>query len=161
MSSAPETLEQELVGDLMALGDRFTDEEFCSELYRALARNAWRKETGPEGRLALSFTRAEQLVNELRARRGYEPLALAQTGGEGEISGLVAGELERLGWHGDAVDASTHDPERLTHPASPPPRDQGERQAPADPSDWERRAHEEADAALREHPRAGSRRETD
>lgn len=161
MSESAEALEQELVNDLMRLGDRFADDEFCADLYRALARNAWRKDAGPEGRLALSFSRAEQVVNELRARHGQEPVTLAQTGGEGDVSDLAAGELGRLGWRGEAVDTSTHDPERLTHPASPPPPEQGERQAPVEPSDWERRAHEEADAELREHPRAGSRRQGD
>ena len=90
MATTPEALEQELRDDLATLEERFADEEFSSELYRALANNRWRKEGGAEEHVSLSWSRAERLVNELRERFGHEPLTLAQTGGEGEVSDLVA-----------------------------------------------------------------------
>ena len=146
MSQAAETLEAQLLRDLGGLGDRFVDDEFSSELYRALTNNRWQKESGPEGAVSLSWSRAEELVNELRSRAGREPLALAQTGGEGEVSDLVAGELGRLGWRARALNTSRRDEQHLTQPESPPPADHGQRHAPADDArDWEQRAHEEAD----------------
>ena len=150
MGGSAETLERELVLDLATLAERFADEEFSSELYRALTNNKWRNERAPEAHVSLSWNRAEELVNELRARVGEAPLTLAQTGGEGEVSDLVSGELGRLGWRADPLDTSTRDAAHLTQPESPPPAEQGERQAPvSDSSEWERRAHEEADRHFR------------
>ena len=144
-----ETLERELISDLATLGERFADEEFSTELYRALTNNRWRKSEGRE-HVSLSWSRAEDLVNELRERFGEPPLTLAQTGGEGEISDLVRGELEPLGWRAEALDTSRRDEEHLTHPESPPPPEQGERQAPVgDSGAWEREAHEEAERQRR------------
>ena len=153
MSETAEILERELLRDLTDLGDRFADEEFCSELYRALAGAAWRKQGGSEGHLALSWTRAERLVNELRARHGASELTLAQTGGEGDVSDVVADELARLGWQ--AEPRERRDAGHLAEPESPPPPDQ------AGPADWEEQAHEEADAQLRQHPRGGTSRQLD
>jgi hypothetical protein len=58
MSEAAERVERELVRDLATLGGHIADEEFCFELYRALANNAWRKEAGPGGEASLSWAGA-------------------------------------------------------------------------------------------------------
>ncbi len=154
MAQAAETLERELVRDLETLADRIgRDEEFCGDLYRALTNNRWRKHGGPEGHVSLSWSRTEELVNDVRGRQGKEPLALAQTGGEGEVSELVRDALGRFGWRPEPLDTGEHDPEHLTQPESPPPADQGERMAPVDdPRRSEREAHEQADEYLAEHP---------
>jgi hypothetical protein len=136
-------LEYQLFRDLGTLDERLDDEEFASELYRALANRAW---TNGEGHVSLSWRRAEEVVNELRARRGREALPLAQTGGEGNVSDLVGGELGRLSWRSHAFDAHSHDPQHRTRPEAPPPPEQGERFAPVeDAHAWERLAHEEAE----------------
>lgn len=147
-----EELERHLTEDLATLGDRFVDEEFCSALYRALAGNALRPASdGESGRLSLSWKRAENLVNELRERAGREPMSLAQTGDEGQVSSTVADELRRLDWTLRPRDTSEHDDAHLASPHDAPPADQGERRAPVDTdeTDWEQRAHEEADAGER------------
>ncbi len=146
MTETAQMLEHALAADLARLRDRFVDEEFSGDLYRALSGKAWTKD-GEDGHVALSWTRAEQLVNEQRARIGYEPLALAQTGGEGDVSELVAGELGRIGWQ--AQDRERSDADHLSRPESPPPPGQGERMAPTPPSDWEDRAHEDAERERR------------
>ena len=154
MTETAETLEQELVRDLAPLGERLArDEEFCADLYRALANNRWRKEGGPDGHVALSWSRAEALVNDLRTGEEKEALVLAQTGGEGEVSDLMRDELGRLGWTSEPLDTSEHDPEHLSQPESPPPPETGERDAPVeDPHAWEREAHAAADEHLEQHP---------
>ena len=119
-----EALERELVDDLTVLEQRFADEEFSTELYRALANNVWRKDGRPQP-LSLSWRRAEELVNELRIRYRQEPLEVAQTGGEGEVSDLVERELGTLGWSARPLDTDRREPEHLTSPESPPPRDHG------------------------------------
>ena len=147
MTGSAEILERELANDLTTLEERFADDEFSTQLYRALTNNAWSKEGGPEGRVSLSWSRAETFVNELRARQGQDALTLAQTGGEGEISDLIASELGRLGWSADELDTSRRDPAHLTQPESPPPAEQGERDAPTgEEGEWEAIAHEEAEA---------------
>jgi hypothetical protein len=140
-------IERALARDLDQLGDRLLDEEFSTELYRALANRRWRKDGGPDGAVSLSWSRAEELVNDLRARRGREPLELAQTGGEGELSDTVEGELGRIGWRSEPLNTARHDEAHAAQPAeSPPPADSGERHAPVeDPGGWEREAHREAD----------------
>jgi hypothetical protein len=146
--SESDTAETQLLDDLATLGDRFTDEQFCTELYRALAGGHLTKNGAA---VAPSWSRAEELVNWLRSEHGRDPNALAQTGDEGDVSDLVAGELQRLGWRVRARDTSTQDPAHVSSPGSPPPADQGERRAPiSDPHEWERQAHEEA-----EHARLG------
>ena len=140
-----EALEGELWRDLETLEQRFADEEFSTELYRALTNNLWRKDGGPQGHLTLSWGRAEKIVNSLRVRFGEQPLTLAQTGGEGEVSDVVGDELGRLGWRSQPLNTERHDPSHLGEPASPPPPDHGERRAPVDPTEWEDRAHTEAE----------------
>jgi hypothetical protein len=149
MTETAESLEQALARDLHALEDRFVDEEFSTQLYRTLAGCALERD-GADGRVALSWRRAEELVNEQRVRIGYEALVLAQTGREGELTDLVAGELGRLGWRARPRSTDEHDPDHLSSPESPPPPDHGERMAPVeDSSAWERRAHEDAERERR------------
>jgi hypothetical protein len=61
------------------------------DLYRALANRTWHHEEATGGHVALSWRRAEEVVNDLRATVGAAPLTLAQTGGEGEVSGDRSG----------------------------------------------------------------------
>ena len=68
---------------------RFADERFCTDLYRALAGAGW-SHADAEAPVVLSWSRAEELVNSLRARFGHPPLELAQGGAEGEIARTVA-----------------------------------------------------------------------
>lgn len=146
MTRVSDQLELELVRDLETLGEQLDDEAFSSDLYRALTNRAWHKPRAGKGHVSLSWKRAEEIVDELRARRGREPLPLAQTGGEGEISQLVGAELDRLGWRSVPLDTRSRDPEHQVRPASPPPQEQGARFAPVDdPHEWERLAHEEAE----------------
>ena len=144
-------LERDLTNDLATLGDRLVDERFCGDLYRMLAGNALVRGDGSGGRLSLSWRRAEELVNALRERVDSEPMTLAQTGGEGEASDTVADELRRLGWIPRPRDTSAHDDSHIASPPDPPPPGQGERQAPVGPdeTDWQERAHAEADAGER------------
>jgi len=101
--------------------------------------------------VALSWSRAERLVNELRERRGAEPLVLAQTGGEGEIGDLARDVLERTGWRAEPLDTSENDPAHASESdESPPPKATGERLSPvSDSRGWEREAHREAEASRR------------
>lgn len=139
--------EAQLIGDLDTLGERFTDEGFSTELYRALAGGRLTKDGAT---VAVSWNRAEAIVNGLRENGDRAPLTLAQTGGEGELSDLVADELRGLGWKWEPRDPGRNDPAHSGQPDSPPPADAGERQAPVSPSgDWERQAHDEAEAARR------------
>ena len=144
------TLERLLLDDLDVEGERAADESFCTDLYRALARSVWRNDRDAEGRLSPSFARAEWLVNEWRARRGAEPLALAQTGGEGEVAAAVEDVLGRLGWTHAPLATDRDDPAHLGLDASPPPPDHGERMAPGpSAAEEERAAHAAADAERR------------
>jgi len=102
-------LEDALLRDLFPLRDRLRDEWFARELYQALTNTAWRKQDGPDGHLSLSWKRAEGIVNELRERDGEAPLELAQTGGEGELSPMLAEELAGLGWTSAPLDTGRHD----------------------------------------------------
>ena len=115
-----EDLERELIRDLGTLEERFADDEFSRDLYRALTNSIWRKDGGPDGHLSISWGRAEEIVNELRGRRAQDPLTLAQTGGEGEVSDLVGGELDRLGWRHRPLNTGRDDPEHAGKPDSPP-----------------------------------------
>jgi hypothetical protein len=151
-----EDIERALVRDLDQLGDRFLDEAFSAELYRALANRRWRRDGGPEGAVSLSWSRAKQVVNELRARRDGEPLELAQTGGEGELSDTVEGELGRIGWRSEPLNTGRHDEAHAGRATdSPPPADTGDRHAPVeDARGWEREAHREAEASRLGQPDA-------
>ena len=144
------TLERLLLDDLDVEGERAADDKFCTDLYRALARSVWRNDRDPDGQLSPSFARAEWLVNEWRARRGAEPMTLAQTGGEGEVSGTVEDVLGRFGWSRRALPTDRDHPAHLGMDESPPPRDHGERMAPVPSSEEQERAAHEAAEAERE-----------
>jgi hypothetical protein len=123
MTTTSLALELELVIDLEALTERFDDEEFCRDLYRALANNVWHKDDGPDGHVSFSWKRAEQLVNELRRQfAGREPLPLARSGGEGEISQLVRDRLGRLGWRARGLNTERGDVDHLPAADAPPTR---------------------------------------
>ena len=98
MGAPLETLEGELVRDLDDLSDRLGDERLCVELYRSLTNRRLSKKEGPDGHLVLSWSRAADVVNELRAHEHYEPLPLARSGGEGVASETVLDELAAHGW---------------------------------------------------------------
>jgi len=140
-------LEQELRQDLTALEDRFAnDNQFSRDLYRALANNTWRK-GGSGAHVALSWGKAEELVNELRARVAEDPLELEQTGGEGEIDDSVRADLEALGWTAQPLNTSRHDPQHVSQGEEPPPKGTGQQHAPAErDGEWAEVAHAEADA---------------
>ena len=136
MEASPDAAERELLQDLASLEERFADERFSHELYQALASTVWTKE-GLDAELAPSWSRAEELVNDLRDQFGHDPLVLAQTGGEGAISVLVADELGGLGWSGRPLDTGRDEEAHLDRDGAPPKTAGG--------SEWERQAHEEAD----------------
>jgi hypothetical protein len=99
MGAANETLEGQLVNDLEGLSGRFGDDRFCAEVYRALTNRTLSNDDQPHAYLVLSWNRAADCVNELRAREDHEPLPLAGSGGEGVVSELVLDELTANGWH--------------------------------------------------------------
>jgi hypothetical protein len=149
MTADPQALERALATDLAKLGSLFIDEDFCIETYRALCNVAWfRDESG--GHVALSWTLAERLVNDLRADQGYAPMTLAQTGGEGRVARRVDEQLGRLGWGHRPEPTDRHDDQHVWEPReSPPPKDAGLRHAPPGATTEEerfRRAHEIAQA---------------
>jgi hypothetical protein len=109
-----ESLLRTLGVDLETLGDRFRDDEFSAELYRALTRTQLTKE-GHEGHVAFSFVLAEGMVNLTRQIFEQSPLELAQSGGEGEVSDTVRDELARLGWTIRPLNTGEHDPAHRDH----------------------------------------------
>src|SRR4051812_27870260 len=108
LMATTEELERDLANDLQTLGDLVHDDSFYPELYRGLAGVNWTR--ADEGHLSLSWKRAEELVNRVRAEHGHAPLELAQTGGEGEVSERVADALSGLGWTPKPLDTSHDDP---------------------------------------------------
>jgi hypothetical protein len=142
MPADTDALERQLVNDLAGLGDRMADERFCQELYRALTNNEWKRQ-GTDGAIALSWTLADRLINDVHAAHGRPAMTLAQTGGEGEVSQTVQDVLGELGWSHHALDTSRNDPRHVSEPAhgAPPPH------GGSNPSTEERfaGAHEEAE----------------
>jgi hypothetical protein len=114
----PEVALQLLQADMQAVGDRMRDEKFCRELYRALADNKWTKEGETA---ALSWKRAEELINAVRRGLGEQPLTLAQTGGEGTVDRTIREEFEPRGWTIEPLDTSEHEDVHLPSPEDPPP----------------------------------------
>lgn len=147
MATDPHRLELELTDDLATLGEQFTDADFCRELYRTLTNTRWTKRDW-DGYVSLSWQRAEEIIGARRQAHGREPMALAQSGDEGQPCPRAQKALEQLGWSGRPLDTSRHDDAHVTSPPDPPPPDAGERLAPVDPAtaNWEQRAHEEAEA---------------
>ena len=113
----PEVALQLLQADLQRLEDRIRDEKFCFELYRALADNKWTKEGES---VALSWKRAEELINAVRRGHGEEPLQLAQTGNEGDVDSTIRDLFEPLGWTIEPLDTSHSDPAHLDSPEDSP-----------------------------------------
>src|SRR4051794_19710144 len=116
--------ERELVHDLDVLGDMVADDSFYTELYKGLAGVSWARDGE---HISLSWKRAEEVVNALRAKRGHDPLELAQTGGEGEVSDRVAEALGGTGWTPRPLDTSGHDDAHVDSPRDAPPRGGGHR----------------------------------
>jgi hypothetical protein len=114
----PEVGLQLLQADMQRLEERMRDEKFCTELYRALADNKWTKEGET---VALSWKRAEELINAVRRGMGYPELALAQTGGEGTVDRTIREAFEPLGWKIEPLDTKEHDPAHLDSPEDAPP----------------------------------------
>jgi hypothetical protein len=115
----PEVGLQLLQADMQRLGDRMRDEKFCRELYRALADNKWSKDGET---VALSWKRAEELINAVRRGLGEDPMTLAQTGGEGQVDRSVREAFEPLGWTIEPLDTGRDDPAHLGSPEDPPPQ---------------------------------------
>jgi hypothetical protein len=103
---------------MQRLEDRMRDEKFARELYRALANNIWTKD-GESA--ALSWKRAEELINAVRRGLGATPLTLAETGGEGTVDRSVREAFAPLGWRIEPLDTSRRDPAHLDSPEDPPP----------------------------------------
>jgi hypothetical protein len=123
-------LADELRQDLATIEDRFAnDNEFSRDLYRALTNNTWHKE-GSGGHVALSWGKAEELVNELRARVALDTVELEQTGGEGEVAETVRTELEALGWRSRPLNPSRHDDQHVSQGEEPPTTDEGPGRTP-------------------------------
>jgi hypothetical protein len=139
MTASTNTLERMLIDDLAGLGDALADDgRLVPDLYRALASRRLVKD-GVDGHLALSWRRAEEVVDEARAAAGLPPVeGLAQSGGEGEVTARAAEALERLGWRSLPARTDEHDERHVWDPESPPPRDET-------PPEWERLAHDEAE----------------
>src|SRR4051812_24300938 len=114
-----DSLERQLASDLQTLGDMIHDDSFYTELYKGLAGVNW---TRDGEHLSLSWKRAEEVVNALRAKHGHDPLELAQTGGEGEVSDRVADALGGTGWTAKLLDTSRHDGAHLDSHADAPPQ---------------------------------------
>lgn len=134
--AATEVLERQLANDLQTLGDMLHDDSWSEDLYKSLAGVTWSREGA---HVALSWKRAEELINEVRAKHGRPALALAQTGGEGEVADRVADALAPLGWTPGPLNTGRHDDAHVESRRDAPPR--GRAEAP----EWERRAHAEAD----------------
>jgi hypothetical protein len=114
----PEVAMQLLQTDMQRLEDRMRDEKFARELYRALANNVWSKEGES---VALSWKRAEELINAVRRGLRAPPLVLAETGGEGTVDRSIREAFEPLGWTIEPLDTSEHVDAHLESPEDPPP----------------------------------------
>ena len=129
----PEALEQALAADLRSLADDLLNDNQAREVYNALTRTRWSR---GDGAVALSFTAAEELVNELRDELGQPPLALAQSGGEGDVEDWVHEALAEYGWAPEPLDTSHHDDAHLESPGG---------RAQTEPQDTLAGGHREAD----------------
>src|SRR4051812_5266593 len=111
------SLERELTHDLQVLGDMIQDDSWWNELYRGLAGVAW---TQDSEHVTLSWKSAEELVNAIRAKHDLEPLTLAQTGGEGEVTDRVRDALGTAGWQPRNAPAGHDDSHVDSRPDAPP-----------------------------------------
>jgi hypothetical protein len=106
---------QLLQSDVLRLEDGVRDEKSRMSCI-ALADNQWAKE---DETVALSWKRAEELINAVRRGLGVPPLQLAQTGGEGTVDRTTREAFEPLGWSIEPLDTSAHDPVHLDSPEDP------------------------------------------
>jgi hypothetical protein len=127
----PEVGLQLLQSDMQLLEERMRDDKFARNLYRALADNRWSKDGET---VALSWKRAEELINAVRTGVQRPPLELDQTGGEGELDDTVGEEFGRLGWTVEPLETGTHDPSHLSSAHDPPPGPRSRRKTQPDPS---------------------------
>ena len=145
MSEFTETPERALVEDLRDIGPALDDDRLGRDLYRALASRALSKR-GTEGHVALSWKRAEEVVNAARRLNGYDSIeGLAGSGGEGEVSHRAQGALDAIGWVSQPENTGRNDPRhRSSHEHAPPQSRRGEHEPP----EWEQQAHAEADETI-------------
>jgi hypothetical protein len=136
MSDTTAALERQLLNDLQTLGDLIHDDSWNEDLYKSLAGVSWSRDGN---HVSLSWKRAEELVNDIRAEHDKPALTLAQTGGEGEIVDRVADALSGLGWTAKPLDPHQHDDAHVDGSTDTQRRSGGE------PPEWERQAHAEAD----------------
>jgi hypothetical protein len=100
-----------------------------------------------EGHVSVGSLRTQELVDDVRAGRGHDPLALTQTGREGD-SRRRSRSSRCPRWAGCRGRSTRRHAlgSHQTRLESPPPREQGERMAPVeDTHAWQRPAHEEAE----------------
>jgi hypothetical protein len=117
----PQELERTLLNDLQVVHDLVqNDDSFDQDLYRALTGTQWHREGG--GHVSFSFKRAEEIVNDQRARKHLDPLTLNQTGGEGTVSDRIADALRDAGWRPRPLDPDVHDDSHIDSSADGPPR---------------------------------------
>jgi hypothetical protein len=144
MAITAELLEQKLRHDLRHhLADRLSrDDKFVRELYQGLTNRVWRRKGHDDGdvHIALSWERAEELVDDVLKELGKAPVALAQTGGEGTLTDDVEQELGGRGWVSEPLDTSRHDDQHLGSP---------EDQPVTPPQDTLREGHQAAEEELR------------
>jgi hypothetical protein len=98
------------------------DESFAVDVYRALTNRVWRRAEDPTIGVALSWERAEEVVDRLREQLGAKPLPLAQSGGEGELAPRIVRIFGGEGWSSEPLDTSRNDPGHVSEPSSKPPR---------------------------------------
>ena len=139
MTTTTEALERQLIDDLQSLGERLRhDEKLAADLYGTLAGRALAKR-GIEGHLALSWKRAEEIVNEVRTALGVGPLeGLMQSGLEGRATDRAREALESVGWEIRPRRTDEFDPAHVGEPEHPPRQEH-------EPPAWQREGHEGAE----------------
>jgi hypothetical protein len=148
MTTTIETLERRLEDDLRTIRDRLAhDEKLASDLYGALSGHAVAPRGEPE-HLALSWRRAEEIVN---AARG-EPLDLFQSGREATLTDRARETLEQLGWELRPRRTDEFDPLHVSDPERPPRRRD-------EPPEWREQADEEAELERHRQRTGETRRE--
>jgi hypothetical protein len=113
--------ERQLLEVLTAQRERLIeDRSFAVDLYRGLTNRTWRREdTVP---VALSWERAEEVINRQREQLGAEPLPLAQTGGEGQLDDRIERLFAGQGWSSEPLDTSEGQPWHVSEPSKRPPK---------------------------------------
>jgi hypothetical protein len=137
MTTPASRAEIALLREVERLGDRVCEDWFAVELYRAMAGRRWRSQNG-DGAVALSWRRAEQVVDDLREAYHAPALSLTQRGGEGRLSEDVDRALRAHGWVSEPMNPDEHDPVHTDAAPEMPPRSGGP------PTQWEQQAHQAA-----------------